>query len=103
MKIVNSLIFASLLICQQIAFADVLFIDLNMSSKEIDAARRGAAARGEKLIVIPNISEQARKKIETAQSKVYQFTGFLATQCGQNARGENNLSAVEVSKQKKCA
>lgn len=38
------------------AFADILFLDLNNSPKEIVAARRAAEQRGEKLIVLPQFS-----------------------------------------------
>lgn len=34
------------------AFADILFIDLNNSPKEIEAAKKAAYARGEKVIVL---------------------------------------------------
>ncbi len=85
------------------SFADVLFVDLNMSSKEIEAAERGARARGEKLIVIPKVNAATRKKLETAQSKVYQYTGFLATRCNQNASGQTDLSTVGSTMVKQCS
>lgn len=39
------------------AKADVLFLDMNNSPLEIAAAKRGAAARGEKLVVIPDTTQ----------------------------------------------
>ena len=44
------------------AQADILFIDLNISSKEVAAAREAAKLRGEELIVLPNVSDQLRKE-----------------------------------------
>lgn len=41
----------------QIAHADVLFIDLNLSYDEVETARNAAAARGERLVVVPELSQ----------------------------------------------
>lgn len=61
-------------------FADILFIDVNDSPKEITSAKKAAEKRGEKLIVIPS-SEQIKSdpsitkirneiaRLETARSK----------------------------------
>ncbi len=43
--------------------ADVLFIDLNTSPKEVQAAERAAQKRGEKLIVLPEIPSSVQKKL----------------------------------------
>jgi len=44
-------------------FCDVLFIDLNFSDKEVAVAREAAEARGENLIVVPDMPTQTRRKL----------------------------------------
>lgn len=102
MRTSSLLLFFSLFISVQTVRADVLFLDMNMSSKEIAAARKGAEARGEKLIVLPLISESSRKIIETAQGKVYQHSGFLATRCGQDTQGRTDLAKVNPALYNQC-
>jgi len=45
-----------------LALADILFIDLNLNTKEVETAQKVANERGEKLVVFPNISKE--KKLE---------------------------------------
>lgn len=47
----------------QVAYADILFIDMNNSSKEIQAAEKAATTRGEKLIVLPRLSLDDQKEL----------------------------------------
>lgn len=51
------------------AFADIVFIDLNGSEREIIAAREAASARGERLIVVPELTSKERAVLSQFQSK----------------------------------
>ncbi|QLY25314.1 hypothetical protein [Bdellovibrio sp. KM01] len=44
------------------AHADILFLDLNGNPKEIEAAKAAAAKRGEKVIVIPEVTKEMMAK-----------------------------------------
>lgn len=46
-----------------LVFADILFIDLNLSTKEVATAQKVANERGEKLVVFPNISKEKKEEI----------------------------------------
>lgn len=48
----NKLAVLLLLVCTN-AFADILFVDINQSTSEVTAARKEAARRGERLVVVP--------------------------------------------------
>ena len=52
------------------ARADILFIDLNYSYKEVIAAEQAAAARGEALLTIPNIPAEQRKTLSAIKSQL---------------------------------
>ncbi len=45
------------------ARADILFIDMNVNNQEVAAAQAAAKARGEKLVVIPNIPQDVRDQV----------------------------------------
>src|SRR5688500_3845256 len=66
-KIVRSLLLCAVFSSQG-ARADVLFIDLNLNSSEVEAARRALAHRNppEKLIVLPPIPSSVRVQAERA-------------------------------------
>src|SRR5687768_12234789 len=60
------------------ARADILFIDTNGAQSEIDAARRMAAQRGERLLVFPEMTDARRRQITAAaeeQSRVRRANG----------------------------
>lgn len=66
----------SSLFLAQAAQADILFLDMNDSYKEVEAARRAAKARGDEVIVYPTLTPEQRKeknaiaqKIKTAQKE----------------------------------
>ncbi len=52
------------------AQADVLFVDLNNSPTEVEAAERAAEARGERLIVFPELSDETLHQIKAARAMV---------------------------------
>jgi hypothetical protein len=49
------------------AGADILFVDLNISTLELEAVRSAARLRHERLVVIPEISDKTRAKIAVLQ------------------------------------
>jgi hypothetical protein len=54
------------------ASADILLFDLNISELEVQGAKAAAAARGENLIVFPDMPESNRKQIEQYSSREVQ-------------------------------
>lgn len=54
----------------QSVLADILFVDLNNSFKEVEAAKRAAEKRGEKLIVLPAIPAETQKKIQSIENNL---------------------------------
>jgi len=51
-----------------LAYSDILFVDLNINNKEVAAARKAATERGEKLVVYPELSSEVRSEIEKLKS-----------------------------------
>lgn len=60
----------TILLFSSSVYADILFIDMNNSSKEIDAAKRAAATRGEKLIVLPKLPQEDQKELAKVLSQL---------------------------------
>jgi hypothetical protein len=54
------------------ASADILLFDLNVSELEVQGAKAAAAARGENLIVYPDLPDSNRKQIEQYSSREVQ-------------------------------
>lgn len=55
------------------AQADILFIDLNASSSEVQAAKAAAEKRGEKLLVFPEIPSELQGKIRGFKREIHRF------------------------------
>lgn len=51
-------------------WADVLFIDINNAREEVEAARKAAAARGERLIVVPGVSAELQERLSAADTEL---------------------------------
>ncbi len=76
MKLLSGLLFI-IMTNFNTAYADILFLDLNNSSKEIEAAKKAAKQRGEKLIVFPDkpigfstdIDQDLNQKLTELKSK----------------------------------
>ncbi len=62
------------------ASADILFIDTNNSPEEIAAAKKGADARGEKLVVVPTRTPEQQKVLD--QIHQYELQIAVATKEG---------------------
>jgi len=52
------------------SYGDILFVNLNMSPLERRAVERGAQARGEKVVILPNLAPVDRNKAEDLASKL---------------------------------
>lgn len=65
------------------ASADILFLDLNDAPAEIAAARRAAAARGERVIVFPVVAPEVRRRIQELRS-VYERASSVRSACKEN-------------------
>lgn len=59
----KKIFFFAMILMSHTVLADVLFIDLNNSNKEIEAAKKAAISRGEKLIVLPQMSSKDQKEM----------------------------------------
>ncbi len=73
------------LIFGSMAHADILFMDLNAMPKEIEAAQRAAAKRGERLHIIPNLTAAQKAGIRNAQETVRRAEEYAASQCRDGA------------------
>jgi hypothetical protein len=62
--------FSILLLISLNVFADILFVDFNRSMSEIKAAKEAARIRGEKLITIPDYTNDDIRSISTSQYQV---------------------------------
>lgn len=95
------LIFFGISLSGFLASADILFLDLNDSPKEIEAAQRAAAKRGEKLIVLPTVTASQKADLQRARDEVRRTQQIQRQQCrGSRTRAceqaENAyISAVE--------
>ncbi len=99
------------LLLSQIASADILFLDLNNSPKEIEAAQVAAKQRGEKLIVFPDkptdyrtdFSSQLSTKLQEMKKDKIQSKISSVIISGHNGNGhftgsKADLSYVELQK-----
>lgn len=66
----RSFFFFTTLIFNSFAYADILFIDLNFSEKEVATAMKAAKLRGEKLIVYPSVPDSDRKKLMKMRDEI---------------------------------
>jgi|GEM_PF-5234737 len=92
------------------ASADVLFFDLNLSDGEVDAAKRAAEKRHEKLLVYPQIDAKTRANYKTVIKKIADHNKLLLTskcytypdtnQC-QDAIKKSGILSEELSEQDK--
>jgi hypothetical protein len=64
-------IFGLLAFFATFARADILMLDLNNSQAEYTAAKKAAAARGEKLVRIPPIDEETEKEFRGATDRIW--------------------------------
>ncbi len=83
------LVLTSILFSTGVARADILFLDMNKAPLEIAAARRAAAARGERLIVIPNPSSAVDSQRMTSEKLGEELQRLKAQSV--------NLSSVVIS------
>lgn len=79
---------AVLLLLSSQAFADVLFFDLNGNEAEVEAARRGAAKRGEKLIVLPEVEPSVKSRLKEMQKQFQKFQAAYSAKCMNIASGD---------------
>lgn len=87
----SKLIFGAIFLATQFAHADILFLDMNNAPQEIAAARRAAAARGERVIVLPDPSQPtARREYGFLKEQLEQELQRLKTQ-------RANISSVVIS------
>lgn len=71
MKIaISKLIILFAVLVPGFSWADILFIDFNWSTKEIEAAEEAANQRGEKVIVLPVLPEGIRETLRSYWNKV---------------------------------
>lgn len=64
-----------------VAKADILFLDFNGSAGEVAAAKKAAAKRGEKLIVLPQISNEEKKALEKNRNEWKKVQTEVAKTC----------------------
>lgn len=62
-----------------IAHADILFLNLNLSTKEVETAQKAADARGEKLIALPQVSDEDQKKMNSLKNDIKKIQFNLNT------------------------
>lgn len=55
------------------ALADILFIDLNFNTQEIETAKKAATARGEELVVYPKVTDNDRTTINEKRAGLRQL------------------------------
>lgn len=65
------------------SLADILFLDLNNNPKEIEAAQKAAAKRREKLIVLPQITNERKIEIKKLENELKKARNQYATLCNQ--------------------
>lgn len=63
------------------AFADVLFLDLNNSAKEVEAARAAAKKSGREFVVFPDNPKEAKQKYIRASSDYASFYKSFQKKC----------------------
>lgn len=86
-------LFVSLLLASAISRADILYIDMNNSVQELESARKAAEARKEKLIVIPNVSKEAREKLYIWSKQAENLSkAFSRNNCGAQAVCKQRMS-----------
>jgi len=66
-----TLLIVALVFKINLAFSDILFIDLNLNNKEVKAAQKAATERGEKLVVYPDLSSEVRSEIENLKFQIH--------------------------------
>jgi hypothetical protein len=80
-----------------LARADILFLDYNISSNEVRAAREAATQRDEKLIVLPAIPQSLRNEVDVLKGKIARSEAQeaqLAHLAGRNWLPESKLASV---------
>ena len=85
----------------KVAQADVLFIDLNFSPTEVKAAEKAASARGEKLILLPEIPAATRIRIDKLKQNmltVEHKNEQLLARIEQARKGQIRLSFAELKR-----
>lgn len=83
-------IFIFSLFTAHFAAADILFLDMNNSPKEVEAAQRAAKKRGERLVVIPTMSQESRKRYAEAESNIRRLSNeFESNNCFSGTAGGN--------------
>jgi hypothetical protein len=87
------------------ASADILFVDLNISPKEVEAAKKAAQERGENLIVIPNPPEEIKHAVITINQdlqdleiKRKQLAGDLTSSTPELRRQEAITALSKITK-----
>lgn len=75
------LVFVGVICFCQLGYGDVLFVDLNNSQEEIRAAQQAARLRGEKLVVIPQVTERARLAIESLSQRTETLAARIHKEC----------------------
>ncbi len=68
------------------ARADVLFIDVNNSPKEIEAAKKAAEKSGRKLVVVPDVDPETRAKIGALQLETEKIQDQKIRVCTKSGR-----------------
>jgi len=66
-----TLLIVALVFKINLAFSDILFIDLNLNNKEVKAAQKAATERGEKLVIYPDLSSEVRSEIENLKFQIH--------------------------------
>lgn len=77
------------------ASADVLFLDVNNSPREIEAAQKAAEKSGRKLVVIPDVDAETRSRISELQrelDRVQDQKIRLCTKSGRNTPDCNSIT-----------
>jgi hypothetical protein len=90
----HKLILLAALLAPFSARADILFLDMNDSPKEIEAAAKAARARGERLIVYPQMSEENRAENERIKAQLKRTTREFERVCNREA-DRNACTAVD--------
>lgn len=73
--------FIALLSLSFSAFADILFLDFNGSEKEVEAAKKAAAKRGEKVIVLPKVSKEDKKAMDNNKKEYGKVQLYITKVC----------------------
>jgi hypothetical protein len=89
------------LILSPLVFADILFLDVNDSEKEVLAAKEAAKKSGRKIVVVPDVDENTKKQLRSLNAIVENLQNKRNDECHDSGYESDECQNLEIELSKK--